>query len=146
MEKVGMTASAITSGKLKGEPSPFKPISEAGRQNLQKMVDDTHNWFVDLVAKRRPITREAAAALANGQVQIGLSAVKSGLVDELGGLLEARKWLESAKEIPASLPLVTVDYSVPKGVLQHLLQGMLGKSVLSERLTLDGLVSLWHPE
>ncbi len=145
MEKVGVTASAITSGKLKGEPSPFKPMSEAGRQNLQQMVDETHNWFVDLVAERRPLTREEAAAIANGQVQIGVTAVKSGLVDELGGLLEARKWLESAKEIPASLPLVTVDYSAPKGALERLLQGMWGKSVLSERLTLDGLISLWHP-
>lgn len=145
MEKIGVTASSITSGALKGEPSPFKPMSEAGRQNLQQMVDETHNWFVDLVADRRPLSREEAATIANGQVLIGLSAVKVGLVDELGGLLEARKWLESAKEIPLALPLITVDYSAPKGAIERLLQGMLGKSVLSERLTLDGLISLWHP-
>ncbi len=145
MEKVGVTASAITSGSLKGEPSPFKTMSEEGRQNLQKMVDKTHNWFVDLVAKRRPLSREEAASIANGQVMIGLSALKSGLVDELGGLLEARKWLESAKQIPLSVPLVTVDYSAPKGAIERFLQGILGKSVLTERLTLDGLISLWHP-
>ncbi len=145
MEKLGVSASAVTSGDLKGEPSPFKPLSEAGRQNLQDMVTQTHEWFVDMVADHRPISRDEAAKLANGGVQIGLSAVKSGLVDELGGLPEARNWLESAKKIPTSLPLVLVDYSAPKGVVERLLQGMLGKSVISERLTLDGLISLWHP-
>ena len=38
METLGVKADAITSGKLKGEPSPFKPISVGGRQNLQDMV------------------------------------------------------------------------------------------------------------
>lgn len=145
MEKVGVTASSITSGELKGEPSPFKPVSAAGRKNLQDMVTETHNWFVNLVAERRPISHDEAATLANGGVLIGLSAVKVGLVDELGGLLEARAWLESEREIPGSLPLVTVNYSESKGLLAYLLQESLGKSVISERLTLDGLISLWHP-
>ncbi|MBL4739365.1 MAG: signal peptide peptidase SppA [Sneathiella sp.] len=144
LDKIGVTASAITSGELKGEPSPFKPITDAGRKNLQDMVTQTHDWFVNLVAERRPISHDEAAALANGGVLIGLSAVKVGLVDELGGLLEARTWLESEREIPSSLPLITVNYSEPKGLLEHLFQASLGKSVISERLTLDGLVSLWH--
>ncbi|MEH6404601.1 MAG: signal peptide peptidase SppA [Sneathiella sp.] len=145
MEKVGITASSITSGVLKGEPSPFKPITAAGRKNLQDMVTQTHNWFVNLVAARRPISHDEAAVLANGGVLIGLSALEVGLVDELGGLLEARAWLESSGEIPRDLPLVTVNYSEPKGLLEQLLQASLGKSVITERLTLDGLVSLWHP-
>ncbi|GLQ04974.1 signal peptide peptidase SppA [Sneathiella chinensis] len=146
MDKLGVKASSITSGELKGEPSPFKPLSAEGRKNLQAMVDETHNWFVDLVATRRPLSREQAETLANGGVLTGLSAVDSGLVDEIGGLLEARNWLESEHGIPASLPLVPVNYDEPQGLVQQLMQGMLGKSVISERLTLDGLVSLWHPE
>ncbi|MCG8491847.1 MAG: signal peptide peptidase SppA [Sneathiellales bacterium] len=146
MEKVGISASSITSGKLKGEPSPFKPLSEEGRRNLQDMVTQSHNWFVDLVAERRPLSPAEAAAYANGGVYIGKSALQKGLIDELGGLVEARIWLESEKKIPASLPMVMVDYSAPKGPLERLLQGMLGKSVISERLTLDGLISLWHPK
>ncbi|WP_169543784.1 signal peptide peptidase SppA [Sneathiella aquimaris] len=145
MDKLGVTANSITSGKLKGEPSPFKPMSEEGRKNLQEMVNQTHNWFVDMVAARRPMDRAQAETLADGGIQIGLSAVKSGLIDSLGGVPEARRWLESERDISLDLPLVTVDYSAPKGALEHLLEGMLGKSVISERLTLDGLISLWHP-
>lgn len=145
MDNIGIKGDAITSGKLKGEPSPFKPLSEAGRQNLQEMVSSTHEWFVNLVTDRRPLSREEAEKLANGGIYIGTKAISNGLIDELGGLYEARRWLESAHEIPADLPLLTWEYGPPKGLVDELLEGMLGKSVISERLTLDGLLSLWHP-
>jgi protease-4 len=146
MEKVGVTATAITSGGIKGEPSPFKPISRAGRENLQTMVTETYDWFVDLVVDRRPLDEQEVRRLADGRVLIGISALRNGLIDELGGVQEARAWLESAKNIPSSLPVQTIDYSEPKPLIARLLSGMLGKSVITERLTLDGLLSLWHPE
>lgn len=146
MKKLGVSASAITSGPLKGEPSPFKPISEAGKESLQEMVGLTYDWFVGLVTARRPLDEAAVRKLADGRVMIGLEAVKNGLIDEIGGIGEARAWLESARQIPASLPLVDVDYSEPKPLIARLLTGMLGKGVITERLTLDGLLSLWHPE
>jgi protease IV len=146
LKNIGIKGDAITSGKLKGEPSPFKPISAEGRRNLQEMVSQTHNWFVQMVTDRRPISRKEAEAVADGRVLIGKSALSAGLIDQLGGLEEARQWLESHKQIPTSLPLVNVDYDAPKGLIDKVLQGMLGKSVISERLTLDGLLSLWHPK
>ncbi|MZR29825.1 signal peptide peptidase SppA [Sneathiella litorea] len=146
MKKVGVTATAITSGALKGEPSPFKPISEAGRQNLQEMVTATYDWFVSLVASRRPLAEAEVRALADGRVVIGLKAIENGLIDEIGGMTEAQSWLESAHQIPDGLPLRTVDYSEPKPLIAQLLGEMMGKSVLSERLTLDGLLSLWQPD
>ncbi|MBE7636113.1 signal peptide peptidase SppA [Sneathiella sp. P13V-1] len=145
MDTLGIKGDAITSGELKGEPSPFKPLSAAGRANLQEMVSSTHEWFVDLVTERRPISREEAEALANGGIYIGKKAVTNGLIDQLGGLYEARRWLESDRQIPGHLPTLIHEYGPPKGLVDQLLEGMLGKSVISERLTLDGLVSLWHP-
>lgn len=145
MGKIGVKSDAITSGGIKGEPSPFKPLSAKGRQNLQDMVTATHDWFIDLVTKNRPLSEAEARDIADGRVLIGKSALHAGLIDELGGIEEARIWLESNKQIPVSLPLITADYSKPKGVIGELIQGILGKSVISERLTLDGLISLWHP-
>ena len=146
MKKVGVSAPAITSGELKGEPSPFKPISEAGRENLQAMVSATYDWFLGLVTDRRPIAEEDARKLADGRIMIGLIAVENGLIDEIGGLEEAKRWLESERDVPAGLPLRTVDYSEPKPLIARLFSEMMGKSVLPERLTLDGLLSLWQPE
>ncbi|MCC3304006.1 signal peptide peptidase SppA [Sneathiella sp. HT1-7] len=146
MKKVGVSATAITSGALKGEPSPFKPISEAGRENLQEMVTATYDWFVSMVTQRRPLDETQVRALADGRVVIGLVAVKNGLIDEIGGITEAQSWLESEQQIPSGLPLRTVDYSEPKPLIARLLGEMMWKSVLSERLTLDGLLSLWQPD
>lgn len=146
MKKVGVTATAITSGALKGEPSPFKPISEAGRENLQDMVTATYDWFVGLVTARRPLAETEVRQLADGRVVIGLVAVKNGLIDEIGGVSDAQSWLESAKQIPGGLPLRTIDYSEPKPLIARLFSEMVGKTVLSERLTLDGLLSLWQPD
>ena len=145
LEQVGITADAITSGALKGEPSPLKPLSQAGRRHLQEMVMETHKWFENLIVENRPLSPKEVSAIADGRILIGKSAQSAGLIDELGGIKEARIWLESNKQIPLDLPLLQSDYSQPKGLIQELIQGILGKSVISERLTLDGLISLWHP-
>ncbi|WP_025897322.1 signal peptide peptidase SppA [Sneathiella glossodoripedis] len=145
LDQIGVRADAITSGPLKGEPSPLKPLSNAGRRNLQEMVLQTHEWFEDLIVQNRPLSEAEVEAISDGRILIGKSAISAGLIDELGGLKEARIWLESNRQIPRDLPLIQADYSEPKGLIQELIQGILGKSVISERLTLDGLISLWHP-
>lgn len=145
LDQIGIKADAITSGPLKGEPSPLKPLSTAGRRHLQEMVLQTHDWFKNLIVENRPLSPKEVQSIADGRILIGKSAQVAGLIDELGGIKEARLWLESNKQISRSLPLLQADYSEPKGLIQQLIQGILGKSVISERLTLDGLISLWHP-
>lgn len=146
MKNLGIRAQSVTSGPLKGEPSPFKPLSPAARANLKDMIDQTHDWFVNLVAERRPLTNEQAGKLADGRIFIGLRAIEQKLIDEIGGIREARSWLSENRDIATSLPLLKRDYSEPESLIERLLSSVVGKSVISERLTLDGLVSLWHPD
>ena len=93
MAKLGIGAESIASGPLKDEPSPIKPLSPAGREQIRRMVMETHAWFVDLVAERRQMPRDKVAELADGRVYSGRLAVQNGLVDALGGVEEARNWL-----------------------------------------------------
>lgn len=150
MEKVGVSAETITSGPLKAEPNPTRPMSPAGRAQIQNMVDETHNWFVDLVANRRDLPRETVAKLADGRVYSGKAALQNKLIDGLGGLAEARDWLAASRGVPASLPVKDIPPDPPAGLLDgfgsRTFATLLGKSLFSERLKLDGLVSLWHPE
>jgi hypothetical protein len=47
--------------------------------------------------------------------------------------------------VPGNLPLHDVEIKIEgKGLLQRLLTSS-GKTLLSERLTLDGLLTLWQP-
>ena len=83
--------------------------------------------------------------LADGRPYTGREAVDNKLIDALGGEREARAWLASEKKISESLPVMDVAVDRPKALIDRLLSSVLGKTLLPERLTLDGLVALWHP-
>ncbi len=150
MAKLGISAESIASGPLKDEPSPIKPLSPAGREQIRRMVMETHAWFVDLVAARRQMPRDKVAGLADGRVYSGRLAVENGLIDALGGVEEARSWLAQTQGIPADLPLREVPSEPPRdgweGLAGRAVSMVFGKSLLPERLKLDGLVSVWHPD
>ena len=54
MEKVGITAKALTSGPMKDIGSPFKPLDEADQKVLQNVVDEFYGRFLEVVAAGRP--------------------------------------------------------------------------------------------
>ena len=146
MEKIGVSPLSVTSGPYKDEPSPFRPLTEGGRRVLQDMVNESHRWFVGLVADRRKMTTERVARIADGRVYSGRAALDLGLVDQLGGEREAREWLAQTHGISADLPVQDLPTQPPSGVLRDAFGQLVQKTFLSERLTLDGLISLWHPE
>ncbi|HLT79364.1 MAG TPA: signal peptide peptidase SppA [Ferrovibrio sp.] len=150
LAKLGIGAESIASGELKDEPSPIKPLSPAGREQIRRMVMETHEWFVNLVAERRQMPREKVAELADGRVYSGRLAAENGLIDALGGVEEARRWLAQSHGIPSELPLRDVPPEPPRDGWEALAgraaSMVFGKSLLPERLKLDGLVSVWHPE
>jgi protease-4 len=150
MEKLGIGAESIASGPLKDQPSPIKPLSPEGRAQIQRMVMETDDWFVNLVASRRNLPREQVLALADGRVFSGRAALEHGLIDALGGVEEAREWLAQNHGISTQLPLREVPPERPRdgweGLAGRAFSALFGKSLFPERLRLDGLISLWHPE
>ena len=121
------------------------------------MIQDTYNWFVDLVAKRRGFDHQKALKLADGSVFTGRQALEHGLVDELGGDAEARKWL-ATKGVGADLPVVEwkrkensgwgLFGKAATGALDAWVHGASWSAPLGElarrKLFLDGLLSLWQ--
>ena len=150
LDKLGIGAESIVSGPLKDQPSPLHPFSAEGRRAIQDMVNETFGWFVDLVVERRHLPRDRVLILADGRVYTGRAALANGLADELGGEREALAWLAANKGIPAKIRVQDVKPEDKTGFLDDLLGSathvLFGKSFLPERLRLDGLVSLWHPE
>ncbi len=146
LSKLGISAEAIKSGPLKAVPSPFEPLSDEVREATMAVVTDMYNMFIDMVVERRKLPREKVLKLADGRVYTGRQAAANGLIDGTGGEEEARQWLEEERDIPKSLPVR--DVRIKRGTVGWLkLVGRLtGITLFSERLTLDGLVSLWHPE
>ena len=110
MKKIGVGIELITSGPLKGKPSPFEPMDAQGRAAIRTLIDDLYQWFVGLVAERRNLTPERAQELADGRVYSGRLALEAKLIDQIGGMPEARAWLEKEKDISGELPLEPLVY------------------------------------
>ncbi len=160
MDKIGVSLEEIKSSPLKAEPNPFHPPSDAAKAVIQAMIDDSYDWFVDLVAERRRLPRQEALALADGRIFTGRQAVGMKLIDELGGEPALRAFFESRK-VAGDLPIV--DWEPPSnslpfglGSLSFALLQSLGldparlasslPGLGADKLFLDGLVSVWQVE
>ena len=145
LDKLGIKPFSIKSRPLKAQPNPLEPLTEEARKATKAVVLDFFEFFVDLVVERRNMPRETALGLADGRIFTGRQALASGLVDEIGGETQARQWLDDTHGIAASLPVRDVVVEHGEEFWRDVIGNALGKMLSSERLSLDGLVSLWHP-
>jgi len=145
LKKLGVKSELVKSAPLKAQPNPLEPFSAAGRKAIKVVVMDMYDMFVDMVTARRPLNRKQVLDLADGRIFTGRQAVANGLVDAIGGEKEAVVWMETEKGLAPNLPVIEAKPDYPKTNIVKWLQGTAGKALASERLTLDGLLSVWHP-
>jgi protease-4 len=145
LARIGVQATAITSGPLKDQPSLFRPLTEEGRAALDRVVEDLHAQFVAMVAQGRRMDPARARTLADGRVFTGRQAVEAGLVDAIGGEREARAWLAAERQVPDTLPIRDVQIrSTAERLLSSATEGFM-KILLSEWLGVDAPRALWQP-
>jgi len=145
LDKLGIKPETLKSGPLKAQPNPMEKFSPEARKATEEVIEDFFDMFVSLVSERRSMAKQKVLKLADGRVFSGRQAKENGLVDALGSEPEARKWLSDTHKIADSLPLKEIKVSHDDEPWRELLGSMVGKSLFSERLSLDGVVSLWHP-
>tara|TARA_R110000868_G_scaffold37241_2_gene131956 strand:- start:924 stop:1838 length:915 start_codon:yes stop_codon:yes gene_type:complete len=146
LEMIGVSARSFKSGSLKAVPSPVEPITPEIATATQALIDEMYRMFRDMVLERRNMKPADASRFSDGRIFTGRQALRNGLVDQIGGEEEAIAWLESEKGVPADLTVrrVKIDRNVDD--LFDRLDSLARKTILSERLTLDGLISVWHPQ
>ncbi len=145
LDRIGVEPITIKSSELKGVPSPVEPLTPEGRAVTEQVVLDLYDFFVDLVIDRRPIDTEAVRRLADGRVFSGRQAVENNLIDAIGDETAAIAWMVRNREVPAGLPVESVRTNADRDSFLEKVTGLTGKSLFSNALTLDGLVSLWQP-
>ncbi len=158
LQKIGVSVEEIKSSPLKAEPSPFHAASDDAKAMIQSMIGDSYDWFVDLVAESRGMTRAQTLKLADGSIFTGRQAADNGLIDTIGGEKEIRLYL-SGKDIDDSLKIVEWERRKSNSefffgdAMVKLLSALQGGSIpfadelrqLADRkLFLDGLVSVWQ--
>jgi len=161
LEKIGVEVREIKSSPLKAEPSPFHAPPPGAEKVIKEMIDDSYNWFVDLVTDRRPLSREEVLVLADGRVFSGDRSLKNKLVDSLGGEDTARQWLIDEKKLDKDIKVLEWSPQRPQnsrlfsnvvaqwvlkqaGIDISLNDASSASNLLPKRLFLDGLLSIWE--
>jgi len=148
--KIGVKPEIIKSGAVKASPNPTEPLSEAARGQLQGIIDALHLQFMKMVAERRHLSvADVRERTGDGRIMLGPMALKAGLIDAIGDVNSARTWLAAERGISAELPVFDWEPEDPtpwwRQDAQSMASALFGNSLLSERLTLDGIQALWHP-
>lgn len=81
-EMIGIKEENITSGPNKAMGNP---LTDEQRKILQSLVDESYEYFVDVVSEGRGLDREAVYKLADGRVYSPKQAQELGLIDGVLG-------------------------------------------------------------
>lgn len=145
LEKVGVSARSFKSGLLKAAPSPLEPVTPKVEMAIRSIVSEMYQMFQDMVLRRRDMSHANIVKFSDGRVFTGKQALKSGLIDQIGGEEEARSWLIEQRGVAANLEIRTVPLQSYTGGLLFRVKSLARKTIFSEPLMLDGIISVWHP-
>ena len=93
--KLGVNFTTIESNPNALAPSLVSPLTPEQAAALQISVEQTYDLFTKRVAEGRDMTQDDVKEIAGGRVWVGASALRLGLVDEIGTLGDA---VEAMKE------------------------------------------------
>ena len=90
-QKLGLLTEIVSTNKNSEFPSIYRPMNSYEKEIMQLSIEQIYSDFVNKVAKGRKLTFQAVDGIGQGRVWSGTSALKVGLVDEIGGLDAAIK-------------------------------------------------------
>jgi len=139
-EKLGVHHETIKRGELSNFVNLLDPWTPQEKAAAQKWVDSFYDSFVTEVSRSRKMSWQQVDAIARGHVWSGLDAQARGLIDEMGGLLEAIDAARARAGIPASEDCEITILGEPRGLLgsltssEGLLSGVLGETSAPQAL------------
>lgn len=89
MDRYGIKAQNITSGKNKAMGSMTEPMTKEQKAIYQSLVDEAYEQFVGIVAEGRNMELSKVKKLADGRIYTAKQAVENGLIDQIGTLEDA---------------------------------------------------------
>jgi protease-4 len=88
-KKIGITTDIISRGKNSGVLSSTTGFTDSERDAMQRLLNDVYDQFTSKAAQGRKMPKEKLEKLARGRIYTGSTALRIGLVDELGSLEDA---------------------------------------------------------
>jgi protease-4 len=135
LEKVGVEATAVTSGPRKDMGSPFRTMTIEERAIFQGLIDSFYQRFLNIVQEGRSnLHMEQIKRLADGRIYTGEQAKAAGLVDEIGYLEDA---IALAKKKAGLTEAKVVMYQRPGEYSNNVYSKLLAPSELAGLADLD---------
>lgn len=135
LEKVGVEATAVTSGPRKDMGSPFRAMTPEERAIFQGLIDAFYQRFLNVVQEGRPnLQMDQIKKLADGRIYTGEQAKASGLVDDIGYLDDA---VELAKKKAGLTEARVIMYRRPGEYSNNVYSKLAAPSPLASLAALD---------
>ena len=125
LEAVKVEETTLKAGKYKDTLSPFRPLNELDREEVQTISEDVYGQFIRDVAEGRGLREDEVRKLAEGRIYTGRRAKDLRLVDELGGFQDAvaKAWQLAGQSGEPRLQLPPRDMALS---LRELMRGAFG--------------------
>ncbi len=94
MKKIGVEPQVIAKGKYKQIGTIFRKWKPYEKEELERLIEDTYNMFVEDVAKARNLDVNKSYEFADAHVFTAKRAKEVGLIDKIGSIEDAKKELE----------------------------------------------------
>jgi protease-4 len=144
MARLGVRPDILATGPFKAQPNPFQPLTDQGRAEMMRVLEDLHGQFIAIVATGRRMDEARVRPLADGRVFTGRQALPLGLIDAIGGEAEARAWLAAQKGVAEALPVRDLE---PRDRVEKFLNRFVGglvKMLMTEWFGVDAPRAVWH--
>lgn len=92
-DKLGVTFSTVTTNSNAIFPTILEPMTPLQRRRMQVEINRGYDLFTSRCAEGRHMTQDSIKVIGEGRVWDGMTALKIGLVDEIGGTADAVKAL-----------------------------------------------------
>jgi protease-4 len=100
-DKLGVSEETLGRAPMPDLVNLWRPWTEPERKAMQSWVDSAYDDFITQVSLSRKLDKARVDTLARGRVWTGTAARERGLVDELGGLMEAVEAARKRAGVPA---------------------------------------------
>jgi protease-4 len=126
LERMGIKPESYKSSILKASPNPFEKTSPEAKEAIMENITDVYEYFISLVAERRKLDLEYVRKIADGRIYSGSKAKEHKLVDEIGSIDSARKWLEETnpRKIKKDLEIVEVSLYTKDKIIDTILDDL----------------------
>lgn len=131
-EKLGVNWEGVSWGENASLWSMNEPFSASEAAQINAMLDQVYDGFVARVAEGRKMSPAQVEQVARGRVWSGKRAQEVGLVDQLGGMKEAKEYAAEVLQVETSENLEFVTLPKPKTTLQQFLELLARQGVVYE--------------